>query len=160
MMRFFSRICFSLAAGCFSQRKQPPPGLGYLILYFSANSICFFLERPENPASAKGLAILNFISLSIVFCAFAVWDMGLCPGTSPVAIMSCPCLSAYSFAFLNINILQSMQGFIPTPVPNFGFFNIERYSDRSGSFVASRIVNFKLSIFLQIGQLHPNGSVK
>ena len=46
MIRFFCRRRDSLFAGAVSHRKQPPPGDGYGILYFSANLICSFLDLP------------------------------------------------------------------------------------------------------------------
>ena len=165
-MRFFRRRCFSLWAGDFSQRKQPPPGDGYLVLNFFARAICFFLERPFIPNSIRGLFILKPISSSIVFIAFAVWDIGLCPRISPVAIVLMLCLSAYFFAFLNMKILQSLQGLIPAPVPCFGFFRIDRYSFRRGFFVTSLIVSFvfsfwvKLKLQLMLQQPQPNGRAK
>ncbi len=62
--------------------------------------------------------------------------------TSPVAMIWILCLLAYSLAFFNINILQSLHGLIPAPAPYFGDFRILRYSERRGSLWTSRI--FKL----------------
>ncbi len=96
VIRFFSSRCFILEAGTFSQRRQPPPGEGYFILYFSANFICSFLPLPvilrslflsTSPDFSKevsfsffaqsGLRISKPNSSSIVFIAEGTWDIGL-----------------------------------------------------------------------------------
>jgi len=181
---FFSRV-INLLDGSFSQRKQPPPGVGYLILYFSASSICFFLPLPTIPKSLvlstnpffsncvssstfadRGRKISKPSASSIVFIALGTCDIGLWPRTSPVAITSMLCLSAYSFAFLNMYTLQSLHGFIPEPVPNSGFFRSSKYSDRSGSLLTSWITIFTSSVCVKpqlhdrLQQPHPNGSAK
>ena len=163
-MRFFSNRCFNLDAGDFSHRKHPPPGVGYFILYFSANAICSFLPRPlilrnfslfTNPDfstwgsfnffAESGRGISKSSCSSIVFMAEGIWDIGLWPITSPVAMSSILCLSAYSLAFLNMKILQSLHGLMPAPVPCFGFFRMSRYSERSGSLLTSMISNLTFS---------------
>ena len=88
----------------------------------------------------SGLKISKPSASSITLIAFVVWDIGLWPRTSPVAIISIPFLSAYSFAFLNMKTLQSLQGLIPEPVPNCGLFRRSRYSDRRGSLLTSCII--------------------
>ncbi len=180
MIRFFSRRCFNLEAGDFSHKKQPPPGVGYFILYFSANSICFFLPLPEmfrslflliSPDFSYEVSVSFFAQSgrrisksncsSIVFIAEDICDIGRCPTTSPVAINFMLCLSAYSLAFLSINILQSLHGLIPTPVPCCGFFRMFKYSDKRGSLLTLNV--FSLTVFELSSRLHPphpNGRAK
>jgi hypothetical protein len=78
----------------------------------------------------KGLTIkpLSPDSFSIVIIACILCDIGLWPKTSPVITKEAPISSINSFAFLKVNILQSMQGFIFLPLGCFGFFTISIYS--------------------------------
>jgi hypothetical protein len=54
--------------------------------------------------------------------------MGRWPTTSPVTRKAAPNCSIYSLAFFNVKIRQSMQGFIPAPLPCLGFRMISMYS--------------------------------
>ena len=63
-----------------------------------------------------------------------------------------------------MNILQSLHGLIPVPVPCFGDFKIWRYSERRGSLVTSRVSRFIFSSsfrsFVRLHPVHPKGSAK
>lgn len=60
-----------------------------------------------------------------------------------------------------MNILQSLHGLIPVPVPCLGFFRILKYSERRGSFFMSNVTSvmfFGGSMDLQAEQ--PKGRMK
>ena len=85
----------------------------------------YFLET-TGVVNQKGLGKLK--ALLKIFKAFFLWLKGLSPKTSPVAIISAFIFSANFFAFLNMKRWQSIQGFIPFPLENFGFLIIPIYS--------------------------------